>query len=43
MDGWRWWVRELVEVVRAWLDREGRLIGLLWAWWEVMRGRVAVG
>jgi len=34
---------ELGQVMLAWLRREGDLLGLLAAWWEVASGRVLVG
>lgn len=36
-------LRELGQVILAWLRREGDLPGLLAAWWDVASGRVLVG
>jgi len=39
VDAWQ----ELRQVLQAWRDGEGNLVGLLVAWWQVVSGRVAVG
>lgn len=39
----RFALRELGGVLMAWLRGEGRLAGLLVAWWEVISDRVLTG
>jgi hypothetical protein len=36
-------VKELGQVLWAWVTGEGNLFGLLDAWWEVASGQVAIG
>lgn len=36
-------VTGLFAVLVAWTLGEGNLLGLLWAWWEVVSGRVSLG
>ena len=35
--------KELRQVLQAWRRGEGKLLGLLVAWWEIVTGRVVVG
>ena len=35
-------MQELKMVFRAWRAREGDLLGLIWAWLEVITGRVVI-